>query len=136
MPFGERHLKLSSGEVMDAPNIIRCMGPATIIQQYKAYCEENEISLLGVNNILLQPVEEAVKKFIHSTVFEQNTTSTKEMGLLVEMYVRHRFQNDKLPPKTNKRFWPSLKDLQNHIAFALKKQGTSPQNKQEILAIT
>ncbi|XP_076103645.1 uncharacterized protein LOC143072540 [Mytilus galloprovincialis] len=32
---------------MDAPNIIRCMGPATIIQQYKAYCEENEISLLG-----------------------------------------------------------------------------------------
>ncbi|VDI38562.1 Hypothetical predicted protein [Mytilus galloprovincialis] len=49
MPFGGRHLKLSSGEVMDAPNIIRCMGPATIIQQYQAYCEENEIrfSLLG-----------------------------------------------------------------------------------------
>ncbi|XP_071171006.1 uncharacterized protein [Mytilus edulis] len=47
LPFGERHLKLSSGEVMDAPNIIRCMGPATIIQQYQAYCEENEISLLG-----------------------------------------------------------------------------------------
>ncbi|CAC5365693.1 unnamed protein product [Mytilus coruscus] len=47
LPFGERHLKLSSGEVMDAPNIIRCMGPAAIIQQYQAYCEENEISLLG-----------------------------------------------------------------------------------------
>ncbi|CAC5403286.1 unnamed protein product [Mytilus coruscus] len=47
LPFGERHLKLSSGEVMDAPNIIRCMGPEAIIQQYQAYCEENEISLLG-----------------------------------------------------------------------------------------
>ncbi|CAC5365692.1 unnamed protein product [Mytilus coruscus] len=46
LPFGERHLKLSSGEVMNAPNIIRCMGPAAIIQQYQAYCEENEISLL------------------------------------------------------------------------------------------
>ncbi|VDI13539.1 Hypothetical predicted protein [Mytilus galloprovincialis] len=34
-------------EVMDAPNIIRCMGPAAIIQQYQAYCEENDISLLG-----------------------------------------------------------------------------------------
>ncbi|VDI80543.1 Hypothetical predicted protein [Mytilus galloprovincialis] len=32
---------------MDAPNIIRCMGPAAIIQQYQAYCEENEITLLG-----------------------------------------------------------------------------------------
>ena len=47
LPFGEKRLKLSSGEVMDVPNIIRCMGPAAIIQQYKVYCEEKNIECLG-----------------------------------------------------------------------------------------
>ncbi|VDI31910.1 Hypothetical predicted protein [Mytilus galloprovincialis] len=47
LPFGERKIKLSNGVVQHVPNIIRCMGAADIIDQYKAYCVENNISSLG-----------------------------------------------------------------------------------------
>ncbi|XP_076112384.1 uncharacterized protein LOC143080426 [Mytilus galloprovincialis] len=47
LPFGEKKLKFSDGTVHNLPNVVRCMGSADIIQQYKAYSQENEISLLG-----------------------------------------------------------------------------------------
>lgn len=47
LPFGEKKLKFSDGTVHNLPNVVRCMGSADIIQQYKAYCQENEILLLG-----------------------------------------------------------------------------------------
>ena len=40
VPFGERILKLSTGEVIKTPNVIRMMIPERIIQQYQQYCSE------------------------------------------------------------------------------------------------
>ena len=40
LPFGERMLKLSTGEVVYTPNVIRIMIPERIIQQYRCLCEE------------------------------------------------------------------------------------------------
>lgn len=40
VPFGERLLKLSTGEVIKTPNVIRMMIPERIIQQYQQYCSE------------------------------------------------------------------------------------------------
>ncbi|XP_022810451.1 uncharacterized protein LOC111347474 [Stylophora pistillata] len=40
LPFGQRHLKLSSGEVIDVPNLIRHMIPQRIVRQYTQYCQE------------------------------------------------------------------------------------------------
>ena len=34
LPFGQRHLKLSSGEVIDVPNVIRQIIPQRIVRQY------------------------------------------------------------------------------------------------------
>ncbi|CAG2256851.1 unnamed protein product [Mytilus edulis] len=42
LPFGERKMRLSSGKIIETPNVIRCMAPAAIIQQFKQYCAENE----------------------------------------------------------------------------------------------
>lgn len=47
LPYGERKIKLSDGTVYEMPNVIRCMGSSDVIQQYKAYCSENNISPLG-----------------------------------------------------------------------------------------
>lgn len=47
LPYGERKIKLSDGTVYKIPNVIRCMGSSDVIQQYKAYCSENNISPLG-----------------------------------------------------------------------------------------
>ncbi|XP_071126479.1 uncharacterized protein [Mytilus edulis] len=47
LPFGERKLKLQDGKKIETPNIIRCMGPAAIVDQYKQYCKENDFNPLG-----------------------------------------------------------------------------------------
>lgn len=40
LPFGQKHLKLSSGKILEVPNVIRTMIPRRIVQQYTRYCEE------------------------------------------------------------------------------------------------
>ncbi|CAC5368627.1 unnamed protein product [Mytilus coruscus] len=47
LPFGERKLKLQDDKKIETPNIIRCMGPAAIVDQYKQYCKENDFNPLG-----------------------------------------------------------------------------------------
>ena len=40
VPFGEKLLKLSTGEIIKTPNVIRTMIPERIVQQYQQYCCE------------------------------------------------------------------------------------------------
>ncbi|CAF4734565.1 unnamed protein product, partial [Rotaria sp. Silwood2] len=40
MPSGERKLKLSSGEKLVVPDVIRNIIPSRIVSQYLAYCKE------------------------------------------------------------------------------------------------
>lgn len=40
VPFGEKLLKLSTGEIIKTPNVIRTMIPERIVQQYQQYCRE------------------------------------------------------------------------------------------------
>lgn len=41
LPFGQRHLQLSNGKVVEAPNVIREMVKERTIKQYHQYCEES-----------------------------------------------------------------------------------------------
>ena len=47
LPFGERMLKLSSGEVIHTPNVIRVSVNERIIDQYLQYCKECEMTPLS-----------------------------------------------------------------------------------------
>ena len=40
VPFGEKLLKLSTGEIIRTPNVVRTMIPERIVQQYQQYCYE------------------------------------------------------------------------------------------------
>lgn len=40
LPFGQKYLTLSTGEVLETPNVIRSMISERIVQQYSQYCEE------------------------------------------------------------------------------------------------
>ena len=37
LPFGQKYIKLSTGEVLETPNVIRSMIPERIIMQYTKY---------------------------------------------------------------------------------------------------
>lgn len=40
LPFGEKTLKLSSGQSIAVPNVIRTLIPQRIVRQYKQYCDD------------------------------------------------------------------------------------------------
>ena len=51
-PFGHRYLRLSSGKVLETPNVIRTMIPNRLVKQYQAYCEETEFSPFSAATML------------------------------------------------------------------------------------
>ena len=51
LPFGERFLKLSSGEVIHTPNVIRVSVNERIIDQYLQYCQESEATPLSKSTL-------------------------------------------------------------------------------------
>ena len=91
VPFGEKLLKLSTGEIIKTPNVIRTMIPERIVQQYQQYCCETNFeptskrtlqrvlavcsssvrkSLQGLDNFLASGVEafNAVEKLVDKLV--------------------------------------------------------------------
>ena len=46
LTFGQRYLHLSSGKVLETPNVIRTMIPQRIVRQYQQYCEETNFNRL------------------------------------------------------------------------------------------
>ncbi|KAK3745253.1 hypothetical protein QZH41_010887, partial [Actinostola sp. cb2023] len=47
LPFGRRTLNLTSGAVIDIPNVIRTVLPSRLIVQYNQYCEESSYQPLS-----------------------------------------------------------------------------------------
>lgn len=52
LPFGQKYLKLSTGEILETPNVIRSMIPERIVQQYQHYCEETAFTPFGRTTML------------------------------------------------------------------------------------
>ena len=44
LPFGQWYLRLSSGEILETPNVIRKMITNRLVKQYQAYCEETNFT--------------------------------------------------------------------------------------------
>lgn len=52
LPFGQRYLKLSSGKVVETPNVIRTLIPQRIVKQYEQYCNETNYKPFGSSTML------------------------------------------------------------------------------------
>ncbi|XP_069103000.1 uncharacterized protein [Argopecten irradians] len=95
---------------------------------------EHENHLCGESASLVQSLDERLKKHLRTLVWEHNITSGPQMRVLLEVHLKESlFKGEPLPEKINKRFWPSKRDIQNHIALAIKKQRNSNVD-QEIVA--
>lgn len=71
---------------------------------------------------ILQPMDRRLSEYIKKIVMEHGVTSTLKMKLLLEVHLKEFiFKDTPLPPKYNKRFWPSLKDIYNHMGSQLLK---------------
>lgn len=71
---------------------------------------------------IMQPMDSRISNYIKKVVTEHGVTSTLKMKLLIEVFLKQSiFPDSPLPPKHNKRFWPSLKDIYNHMAVQFLK---------------
>ena len=52
LPFGTRFLRLSSGEVLETPSVIRTMIPQRVVRQYQQYCQETGFKPFGSQTML------------------------------------------------------------------------------------
>ena len=52
LPYGEKILKLSTGEILKIPNVIRSMVPQRICKQYQQYCHETGFEPMGERTLL------------------------------------------------------------------------------------
>ena len=72
---------------------------------------------------LIQPIDDELKKYIQLMVIEHNVHNTAQMRLLLEIFVKQTlFAGQSVPSRLNKRFWPSMKDIKNHMALAVIRQ--------------
>jgi len=64
LPFGERVLKLSSGEMLVVPNVVRLMIPERIITQYEQYCAETNFSPMSRTSLrrILSECKASIRK--------------------------------------------------------------------------
>jgi len=52
LPFGQRYLQLSNGQVLETPNAIRTMIPQRIVDQYQQFCSETEFVPFSASTML------------------------------------------------------------------------------------
>ena len=66
LPFGQRYLCLSSGEILETPNVMRTMIPYRPVKQYQAYCEETNFTPFSPATMLkvLSACAATVRKFL------------------------------------------------------------------------
>ena len=64
LPFGQRYLHLSDGRILETPNVIRCLIPQRIIDQYTKFCEESQVKPMSPSTIsrLLSVCSASVRK--------------------------------------------------------------------------
>ena len=48
IPFGQKTLKMGSGEIVPIPNVVRSLSASSLINQYIQLCEEEDITPLGI----------------------------------------------------------------------------------------
>lgn len=91
VPFGEKLLKLSTGEVIKTPNVIRIMIPERMIQQYQQYCSETGYEPMSKRTLhrVLQECAASVRKSLQGldNFSAQGTEAFDDLNTLVDKLV-------------------------------------------------
>lgn len=91
LPFGQRSLKLSSGLVLEVPNVLRTMIPSRIAHQYTRFCEETNFRPFSKSTMLriLSECSASVRKSLQGLDYfaSEGAHAFDELLLLVHKMV-------------------------------------------------
>ena len=92
LPFGQKHLKLSSGELIEVPNVIRLMIPQRVVHQYKHYCMETNFKPFSESTMLrvLSECSASVRKSLQGLDYfaAEGTRSFDDLSVIVRQISR------------------------------------------------
>ena len=98
LPFGKKHLKLSSGQVIEVPNVIRTMIPQRIARQYSQYCTETGFKPFSERTMLrvLSECSASVRKSLQGLDYfaSEGAQAFDDLVKLVREISKHGKEND------------------------------------------
>ncbi|KAK6180870.1 hypothetical protein SNE40_008845 [Patella caerulea] len=75
-------------------------------------------------------IDAQLASFIETMVHFHGVSSCRTIQPLLEVFLREiMFPGKPLPPKSNKKFWPSSNDISSYMALAVMKQGVTNGNR-------
>ena len=88
LPFGEKHLELSSGKIIAVPNVIRTMIPEWIVTQYIQFCSESNFSPFSRSTMLriLTECKASVRKSLQGLDYfaAKGARAFEDLGSIVD----------------------------------------------------
>jgi len=88
LPFGEKHLELSSGKIIAVPNVIRTMIPERIVTQYMQFCSESNFSPFSRSTMLriLTECKASVRKSLQGLDYfaAEGARAFEDLGSIVD----------------------------------------------------
>lgn len=119
LPFGQRYLRLSSGKILETPNVIRTMVPNRLVKQYQAYCEETDFAPFSPATMLrvLSACAATVRKSLQGLdyVAADGAKSFEDLCVMVE-----NLQEKGLDRETAKGWEVSLKEGKQYLKADFK----------------
>ena len=119
LPFGPRHLRLSSGVVLETPNVIRTMIPSRLVKQYQSYCNETRFQPFGAATMLrvLSACSATVRKSLQGLDY---TAAAGAKGFDDLCRMISRLEETGLPKSTAKAWDKMLRESKQYLKSDFK----------------
>lgn len=101
LPFGTRKLRLTSGEEVNIPNVIRLLIPSRLVDQYLSFCHETGFKPLGKSTLLKVIAEScgaSVRKSMQGldNYLAEGTRAFDDLRLIVNKLSQAGLTNEKV----------------------------------------
>ena len=119
LPFGERKLVLSNGEVIKTPNVIRTMVKQRTITQYIQYCDENNFKPFSISTMyrILTSCSASVRKSLQGLdyISAEGGTAFDDLSVITDQLV-----DCGLDPGKGTTFQKALKEGKQYLKTDFK----------------
>ena len=119
LPFGERNLVLSNGEVIKTPNVIRMMVKQRTITQYVQYCDENDFKPFSISTMyrILTSCSASVRKSLQGLdyISAEGGTAFDDLAVITD-----QLMDCGLDPRKGTKFQTALKEGKQYLKTDFK----------------
>lgn len=119
LPFGQRNLQLSNGQVIEKPNVIRTMIKQRTITQYVQYCEETDFIPFSTStmNRILMSCSASVRKFLQGLdyISAEGGTGFDDLAMITNKLIDYG-----LAPSNGQKLQKALKEGKQYLKTDFK----------------